>query len=85
MTDCRSFNVFALVIWVLQLRLQVLNDEVWPLRFGEVQSLGVVTKFGGIDPDKVNLAAMLGSHGLEGIDVALGLIFAGINKEVRHW
>ena len=34
--------------------------EAWPLRFSEVQSLGVVTKFGGIDPDKVVLAAMLG-------------------------
>ena len=45
----------------------------------------MVTKFGGVDPDKANLAAMLGSHGLKGIDVVLGLLFIGINKEVRQW
>ena len=44
----------------------------------------MVTKFSGIDPDKVDLAAMLGSHGLEGIDVVLAFLFVGINKEVRQ-
>lgn len=80
--DCSSFNIFAPVIWILWLQLQVLNNEAWPLFFNKVQSLGMVTKFGGIDPDKVDLAMIFGSHGPEGIDVVLALLFIGINKVV---
>ena len=83
--DCGRFNILALVIWILQLLVQVLDDEAWPFGFGEVQSLGVVPKFGGIDPDEVNLATIFGSYGFECINVGLALLLAGVDKEVRQW
>lgn len=50
--------------WILQLQLQVLNDIIGPLFFNEVQRLGMVTRLGDTDLNKVGHAARLGSQGL---------------------
>lgn len=48
-----------------------LNGERWPLLAGEVESLGVVDKLDGVDPDELDRLAVLGGNLLDGLKVLL--------------
>lgn len=77
-----SLYRLALVIRVLELILQVLNNETRPFGFSKVQSLCMVAELGRIYPNKVDLAAVLGSNRLENSERLVFLFVCGVQKQV---
>lgn len=71
-----------LIQGVLELLLEVLDDKGGPFGFRNVESLGVITKFDGVNPDKVDLGFIFGSDWLDLGDEFLLCVKARINKEV---
>ena len=75
-------ELLALVEGVLKLLLEVLDDERGPLGLAEVEGTSVVAVLDSVDPDKVDLALVLGGDGLERVDVLVVLLVGGVNEEV---
>ena len=73
-----------LVVWILQLLLEVLNDERWPLGLCEVQGTSVVAVLDSVNPNEVNLALVLRGDWLKRLNVLLVLLVGGVNEKVRE-
>ena len=82
LSDTFRCNADILIEGVLELLFHVLDDEARPLRLLQVQSLGVVSKFDSVNPDKVDVISVFGSDSFNGIDVCMVLIIRRIDKEV---
>ena len=80
--DKLGSNRLVLVERVLQLLAQILENETRPLGLNQVKSLAVVTKLNSIDPDKVDLALVLGSDRTNGVNVLLALLVCGVKEQV---
>lgn len=71
---------------VLGLSRKVLNGESWPRVSREVERLGVVDELDGVDPDERDLALVLGSDRLDGLDEGLvGELFRRVDEGVSDW
>jgi len=77
-----SGEVLALVNGILELFLQVLDNECWPLGFHKVERLGMITEFNRINPDKVHVGFVLGCNGFYSSDVGILVLLRYVEEQV---
>ena len=82
--DSLSREIFALIVRVFELLLDVLDDESGPFGLTKIESLGVVTELEGVDPNKVHLLLIFSGHRFDSSNMCFFVFKSGVEEEIRE-
>lgn len=80
--DSACIELFALVVWIFDVFIEVVNDEGRPLGLGEIEDFANVAVFDGVDPGEIDSRLVFGGDGRYAADDSACIIARGVDKKI---